>query len=206
MPALLLLISGTSFAQVQNAADADAGVAGISAIAPGSQAYVNDPPQRAVWPAFNGASVSVRPVGSSNADSRADCFPATQNGIYFLVPPDTPLKERAQLIYNQTGQLTQSTSVFVVSSNLALYRGSVRPMNINASGSTANGLANPAQPDQTVEIEATEQSAIPQFPAQVILGGVRRASSARGPGGWDTAESIFRFRRIRRMAATCRLR
>ena len=179
--ALLLLISGTSFAQVQNAADADAGVAGISAIAPGSQAYVNDPPQGAVWPAFNGASVSIRPVGSATPIP-AQVLSATQNGIYFLVPPDTPLGN-AQLIYNQTGQLTQSTSVFVVSSNLALYRGSVRPMNINASGSTANGLANPAQPGQTVEIEATGLSAIPQFPAQVILGGVPQSVVSAGAQG-----------------------
>lgn len=172
--ALLLLIAGTSFAQVVNAADADAGVSLGSGIAPGSQAFVSDPPDGIAWPAFNNASVSIRPVGSATSIP-AQVVSTSTSGIVFYVPPDTPLGN-AQLIYNQTGQLTQWTNVSIGSSHLALYRGSVRPMNINASGpSTANGLANPAQPGQTVEILATGLSVLPQFPPQVILGGVTQS-------------------------------
>ena len=179
--ALLLLMAGISFAQVENAADADAGVFGQSAITPGSQAFISDPPQAVPWPALNGASVSIRPVGSATPIP-AQVLSATQNGIVFLVPPDTPLGN-AQLIYNQTGQLTQSTSVSIVSSHLALYRGSVKAMNINASAvATANGLANPAQPGQTVEILATGLSVVPLFPPQVILGGVSQSVISAGAG------------------------
>jgi hypothetical protein len=168
--ALFLLIAGTSFAQVQNAADADAGVYGASAITPGSLALVSDSLE---WgtPQSNGAAVSIRPVGSATAIP-AQVLSTNSAGILFYVPPDTPLGN-AQLIYNLTGQLTQSASVSIVSSHLALYRGAVKAMNINASGpATANGLANPAQPGQTVEITATGLSIIPLLPPQVILGGV----------------------------------
>jgi hypothetical protein len=179
--ALLLLIAGISFAQVQNAADADAGVLGASAITPGSQAFVSDSGQ-AVWPAFNAASVSIRPVGSATTIP-AQVLSTSATGIVFYVPPDTPFGS-AQLIYNQTGQLTQSTGVLVASSHLALYRGSVKTMNINASGPpTPNGLASPAQPGQTVEIFATGLSTIPLFPPQVSLGGVTQSVVHAGDGG-----------------------
>jgi len=176
--ALLLLITGISFAQVENAADADAGVSASSPVTPGSQAFVSDQN----LPQFSGASVSIRPVGSATAIP-AQVLSTSATGIVFLVPPDTPLGN-AQLIYNQAGQLTQSTSASIVSSHLALYRGSVRPLNINASGpSIENGLANPAQPGQTVQILATGLSAIPLFPPQVILGGVSQSVISAGVGG-----------------------
>jgi uncharacterized protein (TIGR03437 family) len=180
--ALLLLIAGISCAQVENAADADAGISGSSGITPGSQAFVSDF-ANGVWPAFNSPSISIRPVGSATAIP-AQVLSTSATGIVFYVPPDTPLGN-AQLIYNQTGQLTQSISVSIVSSHLALYRGSVRPLNINTSGSSANGLANPAQPGQTVEIQATGLSALPLFPPAVTLGGVAQSvvhTSANGAG------------------------
>jgi hypothetical protein len=179
--ALLLLMAGISFAQVQNAADADAGVLGASAIAPASQAFVNDPVQ-GTPPALNGASVSIRPVGSATPIP-AQVLSTSTTGIVFYVPPDTPFGS-AQLIYNQTGQLTQSTGVLVASSHLALYRGSVKTMNVNASGPpTPNGLANPAQPGQTVEIQATGLSALPLFPPAVSLGGVSQSVVSAGANG-----------------------
>jgi hypothetical protein len=175
--ALLLLIAGTSFAQVENAADADAGISGASAITPGSQAFVNDPFDSA--PSVSGASVSIRPVGSATPIP-AQVVSTSSSGLVFYVPPDTPLGN-AQLIYSKAGQLTQSTSISVGSSHLALYRGSVRPININASGpSTENGLANPAQPGQTVEILATGLSGLPLFPPQVVLGGVAQSVGHAG--------------------------
>jgi hypothetical protein len=171
--ALLLLMAGTSFAQVQNAADADAGMLGSSAITPGSQAFVSDSVGAAPIQ-ISGASVAIRPVGSATPIP-AQVLSASGSGLVFLVPLDTPLGN-AQLIYNKPGQLTQSTSVSIVSSHLALFRGSVRPLNINASGSASeNGLANPAQPGQTVQILATGLSLVPLFPPQVILGGVSQS-------------------------------
>jgi uncharacterized protein (TIGR03437 family) len=182
--ALLLLMAGISFAQVENAADADAGVLGASAITPGSQAFVNDQVQLTAFPALNGASVSIRPVGSATAIP-AQVLSTSATGIVFYVPPDTPLGS-AQLIYNQTGQLTQSTGVLVASSHLALYRGSVKTMNIDASGpATPNGLANPAQPGQAVEIFATGLSALPLFPPVVSLGGVTQSVVSAGTNGPD---------------------
>jgi hypothetical protein len=113
----------------------------------------------------------------------AQVLSTTATGIVFLVPPDTPLGN-AQLIYNLAGQLTQSTSVSIVSNHLALFRGSVRPLNINASGpATENGLANPAQPGQTVQILATGLSLVPLLPPQVILGGVSQSVISAGVGG-----------------------
>lgn len=179
--ALLLLMVGISFAQVENAADADAGVGGSSPITPGSQAFVSDS-ARGALPPLSGASVSIRPVGSATAIP-AQVLSTSAIGIVFYVAPDTPLGN-AQLIYNQAGQLTQSTGVLVVSSHPALYRGSVRPLNLDASGlATANGLANPAQPGRTVEILATGLSAIPLFPPQVSLGGVTQAVVHAGEDG-----------------------
>jgi uncharacterized protein (TIGR03437 family) len=180
--ALLLLMIGISFAQVQNAADANAGVSGASVITPGSQAFVNDPVQLAAFQTVNSASVSIRPVGSATPIP-AQVLGTSQTGITFVVPPDTPLGN-AQLIYNQTGQLTQSTSVSIVSSRLALYRNPVRAVNTNASGpATPNGLANPAQPGQAVEIFATGLTGIPQYPPQVLLGNVAQSVLFAGSGG-----------------------
>jgi hypothetical protein len=178
--ALLLLIAGTSLAQVENAADADAGVSAFSAVAPSSQAFVSDS-FAGTPPSVNGAAVSIRPVGSSTPIP-AEVLGARSTGITFLIPPDTPLGN-AQLIYSQVGQLTQSTSIAIVSNNLALYRGSMKAMNINASGSaTPNGMANPAQPGENVEIFATGLSMIPQSPPLVNLGGVTQSVVHAGSG------------------------
>ncbi len=178
---VLLLTGGVAFAQVQNAADANAGVYASSGVAPGSQAFVADSFGGAL-PSVNGAVVSIRPVGSSTAIP-AEVLGANANGIAFIVPPDVPLGN-AQLIYNQSGQLGQWTSVSIVPSHFALYRNPVRAVNINASGpANPNGLANPAQPGQTVEIFATGLSAIPQSPPIVTVGGVLQAVTYAGSGG-----------------------
>src|SRR5580692_5696083 len=124
--ALLAFIAGTAFAQVQNAADANAGVSGPSAITPGTQAFVTVPPG-AAGSTSNAASVSIRPVGSATPIP-AQVLGTSQTGITFVVPPDTPLGN-AQVIYNQTGQFTQSTGVSIVSNRLAIYRGTVKAVN-----------------------------------------------------------------------------
>ena len=179
---LLVVIVGISLAQVENAADANAGVFGSSAITPGSQAFVTDPVGGTAPPAFNGASVAIRPVGSATAIP-AQVLSTSVTGILFYVPPDTPLGN-AQLIYNQTGQLTQSTAVLIVSSHLVVYHGSLGAVNVNDSGpATPNGLAHPAQPGQTVEIFATGLSMIPLFPPQISLGGVAQSVLHAGDDG-----------------------
>ncbi len=57
-------------------------------------------------------------------------------------------------------------------------------MNISTSGvATANALANPAQPGQTVEVLATGLSALPLFPPQISLGGVSQSVINAGADG-----------------------
>ncbi len=157
------------FAQVQNAADASAGIQGSSPIVPGAQGFVSDFTSSPL--SIAGSAVSIRPVGSSTAIP-AEVLNVSFSGITFLVPPDVPVGN-AQLIYRQSGQLTQWTGVSVAPTRFALYRDPVRAVNVNASGpATPNGLANPAQPGQPVEIFGTGLGAMPQTPPQVMLGGV----------------------------------
>jgi hypothetical protein len=92
--ALLLLAAGILFAQVENAADADAGVFGESAITPGSQAFVSDSVE-GTSPQSNGASVSIRAVGSATATPRR-CFPRAERAA-----PDTLM-----LVSYSTGETT----------------------------------------------------------------------------------------------------
>jgi uncharacterized protein (TIGR03437 family) len=169
--AIGLLAAALSSAQVQNAADADVGP-GSSPIAPGSLAFVTD-----YWsgtPSIGGSSVSLRLVGSSTIIP-AQVENATSDGITFLVPPDAPIGN-VQVIYKQAGQLTQWTSAIIAPVYFALYRDPVRAVNVNSSApSSPNGLANPAQPGQAVEIFGTGVGAVPQTPPQVIVGGVAQS-------------------------------
>jgi uncharacterized protein (TIGR03437 family) len=161
-----LLIAGVCVAQVQNAADANTGSFADTAVAPGSLAFVADFASGPI--SINGSAVSIRTAGSSTAVA-AQVLSVSNTGITFLVPPDTPLGT-AQLIYKQSGELTQWAGISIVPAYFALYR---TALNVNADGSsTTNGLASPAQPGQAIEIFGTGLAAIPQSPPQVTLGGV----------------------------------
>lgn len=154
---------------MQNAADAAAGIGSNSPIAPGSLAFVTD--YSTSSPTISGAVVSIRPIGSSTAIP-AQVVNASNNGITFLVPADAP-QGNAQLIYHQAGELAQYTSASIASGHFSLYRGTARGTNVTAAGvASANGLANPAQPGEAVEIFGTGLSTVPQTPPQVTLGGV----------------------------------
>ncbi len=167
-----LIAAALSYAQVQNAADASAGLSNSSPIAPGSLAFVTD-----YWfstLSIGGSSVSLRLVGSSTLIP-AQVENATSDGITFLVPPDAPIGN-VQVIYKQAGQLTQWTSAIIAPVHFALYRDPVRAVNVNSSGpANPNGLANPAQPGQAIEIFGTGVGAVPQIAPQVTVGGVAQS-------------------------------
>jgi hypothetical protein len=180
--ALLVSIAAASFGQVQNAADAAAGIYVSSPLAPGMAAFVSD---SSAAPSIGGAAVSIRPLGSASSIP-AQIVGADDTGITFLVPPDAPLGN-AQLSYKQADGLTQWTAVSIVLSYFALYRNPVRAVNVNATGpANPNGLANPAQPGQVVEIFGTGIGVAPQALPQVTLGLVSQkvlfAGSGGGPG------------------------
>jgi uncharacterized protein (TIGR03437 family) len=175
-----LFAAALSFSQVQNAADASAGLSSSSPIAPGSLAFVTD-----YWsgtPSIGGSSVSLRLVGSS-ALIPAQVENATSDGITFLVPPDAPIGN-VQVIYKQAGQLTQWTGATIEPFHFVLYRDPVRAVGVNSSGAASpNGLANPAQPGQAVEIFATAPGVVPQTPPQVTVGGVAQSVLYFGSAG-----------------------
>jgi len=182
---MILLTAGISFSQVENAADAGAGINASSPVAPGSAAFVGDS-SSAGPPSVAGAAVSIRPVGSSTAIP-AQILDASYTGITFLVPSDLPVGN-AQLIYRQSGQLTRWTGISIAPAHFALYRNPVQAVNVNSPApATPNGLANPAQPGQPVEIFGTGLGAMPQTPPQVTLGGVPQtilyAGDAPGEAG-----------------------
>jgi uncharacterized protein (TIGR03437 family) len=188
---LLPLIAGVAFAQVENAADAAAGISVSSPVAPGSQAFVTDFVSGEP-PSIGGAAVSIRPIGSSTAIP-AQVVNAASQGITFLVPPDVP-PGNAQLIFRQSGQLIQWTGITIAPSHLALYRVPVRAVNVNASGpATPNGLANPAQPGQAIEIFGTGLGAMPQAPPQVLLGGIPQKILYAGDASAETGVFQINF-------------
>ncbi len=167
--AFLFLMTITVSAQVQNAADAAANISSSSSVAPGSLGFIADSSNPAAT--VDGAAVSIRPVGSSTLIP-AQITGASDNGITFIVPPDTPLGN-VQVVYHQAGELTQWTTATIVPSDFALYPTPATMESLNLLGpATLNGLTTPAQPGQVIRIFGTGIGAIPPNPAQVTLGGV----------------------------------
>jgi len=177
------LSAGLALSQVQNAADAGTPISTDSGVAPGSLAFVSYYASGAFT--SDNATVSIRPVGSSTSIP-AQVVNATPTGITFLVPPDAPLGT-AQLIYKESGQLTQWTSISIIPSNFALYGIGSAPqnaVNVPATGpASPNGLANPAQPGEAVEIFGTGLGAIPGSGPQITLGGVSQTVLYAGTPG-----------------------
>ncbi|HEY3826987.1 MAG TPA: hypothetical protein VGL82_20670 [Bryobacteraceae bacterium] len=183
----LFLIAGISPAQVQNAADVNAGVY-TTILAQGSLAVINYS-QVTSTPVLS-ATVSLLPANSTTP------IPAQVTGvkpfaISFVVPDGTPFGD-AQLIYKPGSQATQWTRVTIVPANLSLFRtGSPGPLlaqNINPDGTPVpNGLASPAQPGQPVVLWGSGLGAIPQSAVQITLGGVAQmvlyAGAAPGQPG-----------------------
>ena len=136
--AMGLLAAALSFAQVQNAADASAGP-GSSPIAPGSLAFVSD-----YYSSTRGAgaSVAIRPVGSSSPIP-AQVVNATVGGITFLVPLDVPFGN-AQVIYKQSGQLTQWAPALIAPDHFALYRsgtpGPLTALSVSPDGHSVSSI------------------------------------------------------------------
>jgi uncharacterized protein (TIGR03437 family) len=183
----LLLIVGISPAQVQNAADVNAGVY-TTVLAQGSLAVINYS-QVTSTPVLS-ATVSLLSANSTTP------VPAQVTGvkpftISFVVPVGTPLGD-AQLIYKPGSQATQWTRVTIVPANLSLFRtGSSGPLlaqNINPDGTPVlNGLTSPAQPGQPIVLWGTGLGVTPQSAIQVALGGVAQtvlyAGAAPGQAG-----------------------
>src|SRR5215472_15168309 len=112
---LVFLIAASSFAQVQNAADADFG-GNTGVLAPGSRAVVGYIPN--AGSAAGSATVFLLPVNSTTPFT-AQVLSQSQNRIVFVVPNEMPLGP-AQVIYKPAGQATQWTSVTIVPASLAL--------------------------------------------------------------------------------------
>ncbi len=192
--AMGLLAAALSFAQVQNAADASAGP-GSSPIAPGSLAFVSD-----YYSSTRGAgaSVAIRPVGSSSPIP-AQVVNATVGGITFLVPLDVPFGN-AQVIYKQSGQLTQWAPALIAPDHFALYRsgtpGPLTALSVSPDGHSVSsiGLANPAQPGQFIEIVGTGLAATTRrILPQLTLGGVPQNVTFAGPAPGEPGAMQINF-------------
>jgi uncharacterized protein (TIGR03437 family) len=169
----LLLIAGAAFAQVQNAADAPAGVYTVSALAPGSRAVVSYASNSGASP--GSATVSLLPVNSTTP-LPAQVIGVTSSAITFVVPQGIP-NGPAQLIYKPGGQATQWTTVTIAPASFSLYRtGPVGPLIapiVNLAGSGyPSGLTTPAQPGFGVEIFGSGLGATPLSQVHITLGGV----------------------------------
>jgi len=172
---LVFLIAASSFAQVQNAADADFG-GNTGVLAPGSRAVVGYIPN--AGSAAGSATVFLLPVNSTTPFT-AQVLSQSQNRIVFVVPNEMPLGP-AQVIYKPAGQATQWTSVTIVPASLSLYRtGPSGPLiapivDLRGSG-VASGLTRPAQPGFGVEIFGSGLGATPLSQIHITLGGVSQA-------------------------------
>ncbi len=192
---LTLLMASASSAQVQNAADASAGVYTITALAQGSLGVINY--SQVTSTPVTSATVSLLPANSTTP------FPAQVIGvkpftITFVVPTDVPTGA-AQLIYKPGTQATQWTTVSIVPANFALFRsgliGPLNAQNINPDGTAAsNGLANPAQPGQPVVIWGTGLGATPQSAVQITLGGVAQTVLYAGAAPGEPGLNQINFR------------
>lgn len=168
-------------AQVQNAADIDAGTYTTN-LTQGSLAAIQF--SQATNTPVTSATVSLLPVNTTTA------FPATVTSvapfnIQFVVPAEVPLGP-AQLIYKPGTQATQWTTVNIVPASLSLYRtGAVGPLiaqDVPASGPAyAIGLTTPAQPGNGVQLWGSGLGGTPQSQVQVTLGGVAQQVLYAGP-------------------------
>lgn len=179
--AFLLLLAGVCSAQVQNAADVNAG-AFTTNLAPGSLAAIQF--SQTTGTSVTSATVSLLPVNTTTA------FPATVTSvapfnIMFIVPPAMP-SGPAQLIYKPGTQATQWTTVNIVPTSFSLYRtGSGGPLiaqDVPASGPAYPiGMTTPAQPGNGVQLWGTGLGSIAQGAVQVTLGGVAQRVLYAGP-------------------------
>jgi uncharacterized protein (TIGR03437 family) len=179
----LLLIAGASSAQVQNAADAGAGLY-TTVLAQGSMAVINYSP--ATGTPAPSATVSLLPANSTTPFP-AQVLGVSQFTITFVVPNNVPTGA-VQLIYKPGTQATQSTTVTIVPASLALFRsGPVGPLiaqDFNPNGTfVSNGLATPAQPGQIVVLYGTGLGSTPQSAVQIGLGGVAQPVLYAGAPG-----------------------
>jgi len=189
-----LLIAGVSPAQVQSAADVQAGIF-TTVFAQGSLAVINFS-QVTSTPVLS-ATVSLLPANSSTPIA-AQVTSVSTFTITFVVPASVPTGA-AQLIYKPGNQATQWTQVTIVPANLSLFRsgptGPLIAQNINPDGTPAqNGLASPAQPGQPVVLWGTGLGSTPQSAVQITLGGVAQAVLYAGAAPGQPGLNQLNFR------------